>query len=140
LDANNLYGWAMSQSLPTGRFKWKSDSIDVMEVSDDTRKGYILEVDLEYPSELHDLYKDYPLASETMVLGGIGKLVLNLQEKTKYVIHYRSLKQYLCLGMKLTKIHHVIEFDSRPWMKSYIDLNTNLRRKHITILIKITLS
>jgi hypothetical protein len=129
LDANNLYGWAMSQYLPTGGFKWITDDVDVTEVSDTSCKGYILEVDLEYPSELHDLHNDYPMAPESMELGGVRKLVPNLQNKTNYVIHYRALKQCLSHGLKLTKIHQVIEFDQRPWMKSYIDLNTSMRKK-----------
>jgi hypothetical protein len=74
----------MSQYLPTGGFKWKSDTVDVMEVSDDSRKGYMLDVcNLDYPSELHDLHNDYPLAPGTMVLNGVGKLVPNLQDKVK---------------------------------------------------------
>jgi hypothetical protein len=184
LDANNLYGWAMSQYLPTGGFEWCKNSsrnkmsvnplekqdiyychvcnlnipdidvhesgeyhkgeledfndyedepeFDVMKISDTSRKGYILEVDLEYPSELHDLHNDYPLAPESLELDGVRKLVPNLQNKIKYVVHYRSLKQYLSLGLKLTKIHRVLKFDQEPWMKKYIDLNTNLRKKATT--------
>ena len=72
LDANNLYGWAMSQALPTGNFKWLSpkriDKIDLGKYRDDSKKGLILEVDLEYPQELHDLHNDYPLAPEKMAV------------------------------------------------------------------------
>ena len=70
LDANNLYGWAMSQSFPTGDFEWLSQeeisNFNVETVQDDGEEGYILEVDLEYPEHLHDLHNDYPLAPEKM--------------------------------------------------------------------------
>ena len=154
LDANNLYGWAMSQSLPTGDFKWiPSEDFEDPEdfilenYTNDTRKGVILEVDLEYPEELHDFHNDYPLAPEKILItddmlskywkdlkekenissGRVHKLFPNLRNKEKYVLHYRNLQLYLSLGMKLTKIHRVLEFTQRPWMKRYIDLNTEKR-------------
>jgi hypothetical protein len=72
LDANNLYGWAMSQHLPTGKFKWLSEDqiskLDVVNVPNDNAEGYILEVDLEYPSEIHDNHNDYPLAPEKLTI------------------------------------------------------------------------
>ena len=68
LDANNLYGWAMSQYLPTGNFKWMSDKeikqIDLGKYKADGKKGLIPEVDLEYPHELHNLHNDYPVCPE----------------------------------------------------------------------------
>ncbi|XP_028417042.1 uncharacterized protein LOC114541307 [Dendronephthya gigantea] len=153
LDANNLYGWAMSQPLPTGEFDWLTDQeiaqFDITDVADDDDEGYILEVDLHYPSELHDLHNDYPLAPEKMKIssemlspycqdlseclqlrgGVVSKLVPNLRNKTNYVVHYRNLKQYLALGMKLAKIHRVLVFQQSPWLKTYIDFNTE-KRKH----------
>ena len=154
LDANNLYGWAMSQSLPTGDFRWiPSEDFEDPEdfilenYTNDTRKGAVLEVDLEYPEELHDLHNDYPLAPEKILItddmlskyckdlkdsenissGRVHKLVPNLRNKEKYVLHYRNLQLYLSLGMKLKKIHRVLEFTQRPWMKRYIDFNTEKR-------------
>ena len=154
LDANNLYGWAMSQSLPTGDFRWiPSEDFEDPEdfilenYTNDTRKGVVLEVDLEYPEELHDLHNDYPLAPEKILItddmlskyckdlkdsenissGRVHKLVPNLMNKEKYVLHYRNLQLYLSLGMKLKKIHRVLEFTQRPWMKRYIDFNTEKR-------------
>jgi len=131
LDANNLYGWAMSQYLPTGNFKWKKnvEDIDVLDISDKSRRGYILEVDLEYPRKLHDLHIDYRLAAKNMELNKNYKLVPNLNNKTKYIIHYRNLKQCLKLGLKLTKVHRILEFNQSDWMKSYIELNTNKRKQ-----------
>ena len=105
------------------------EKIDVMSIDDDSSKGYILGVDLEYPKELHVLHNDFPLPPESIELDGVQKLVPNFQNKIKYVIHYRALKQCLRFGLKLTKIHRILKFDQRPWMKSYIDLNTAMRKK-----------
>ena len=101
LDANNLYGWAMSKPFPTHSFKW-------MELSDlETweKHSCILEVDLEYRKSLHDLHSDYPLAPEQIEVNMINKLIPNLGDKKKYVIHYENLKRYLSLGLKLIHIH-----------------------------------
>ena len=67
---NNLYGWAMSEYLPCSRFKWLKniDKFDVMSVIDKSWIGHFLEVDLEYPDELHELHNDYPLAPEKLAV------------------------------------------------------------------------
>ncbi len=65
----------------------------------------VLEVDLEYPKELHDLHNEYPLAPERLLIGKVEKLVPNLKDKKKYVLHHENLKLYLRLGLRLTKIH-----------------------------------
>ena len=148
LDANNLYGWAMSQYLPTGGFKWLNEEFILLDdYTDDSDKGLILEVDLEYPDELHDLHNDYPLAPEKLKVGEdmlsaycekiaekfnmssglVQKLIPTLGGKEKYVLHYRNLQLYLDLGMKLKKIHRVLEFNQSPWLKEYIDFNTMKR-------------
>jgi len=148
LDANNLYGWAMSQYLPTGGHKWlKPDNVDLSKYKDDSKKGIILEVDLEYPKEFHDKHNDYPLAPEALNItddmlspyandiknlynihsGGV-KLAPNLMNKMKYVVHYRNLQLYTDLGMKITKVHRVLEFDQSPWLKLYINFNTDKRK------------
>ena len=153
LDKNNLYGWSMSEYLPYGEFKWLKnvDGLDVMSINEKSETGYFLEVDLEYPDELHDLHNDYPLASEKLVVtndmlskyckeiadkygikvGDVKKLIPNLRNKTKYVLYYRNLQLYLSLRMKLTKIHRVLKFKQSDWMKKYIDFNTE-KRKHAT--------
>ena len=125
LDANNLYGWAMSKSLPTHGFKW-------MEEDERNKwKNYscILEVDLEYPKSLHDLHNDYPLAPEQIEVNKVKKLISNLGYKKNYVIYYENLKQYLNLALDLVKIHRGIKFKESPLLKKYINLNTNLRTK-----------
>ena len=95
-------------------------------------KGCILEVDLEYPEELHDEHNEYPLAPERLKVNKVNKLIPNLMNKEKYIIHYENLKLYLNLGLKLTKIHRGIKFNERPWLKDYIQLNTDLRTKGTT--------
>ena len=125
LDANNLYGWAMSKPLPTHGFKWMDES----ELENWEKHSCILEVDLEYPKSLHDLHNDYPLAPEQIEVNKVDKLIPNLRDKKNYVIHYENLKQYLSLGLRLVKIHSGIKFEESPWLKKYIDLNTNLRTK-----------
>ena len=134
LDANNLYGWAMCKRLPTRNFKWMDDG-ELMSWKKhgssnrgrQRRYACILEVDLEYPKELHDLHNDYPLAPERLTVNKVEKLVPNLNDKIKYVIHYENLKLYESLGLKITKIHRGIKFEESTWLKQYIDLNTNLR-------------
>ena len=151
LDANNLYGWAMSQYLPTGNFKWLSqkqiEKTNLGKYTENSKKGLILEVDLEYPQELHDLHNDYPLGPEKIKVakdmlsdyckkiadkfnissGLVHKLIPTLNDKEKYILHYRNLQSYLSLGLKLKKIHRVLQFDQSPWLKQYIDFNTQKR-------------
>ena len=123
LDANNLYGWAMSKPLPTHGFKW----MKVNELKTWEKHPCILEVDLEYPKSLHDLHSDYPLAPERIEVNKVDKLIPNLWNKKKYVVHYENLKQYLSLGLKLTNIYRGIRFEESQWLEKYITLNTNLR-------------
>ena len=125
LDANNLYGWAMSKPLPTDCFRFMNNE----EMKNWESMPCILEVDLEYPEKLHDLHNDYPLAPERVTVNKVEKLIPNLNDKKNYVIHHETLKLYLSLGLKLTKIHRGITFDECAWLKPYIDLNTDLRAK-----------
>ena len=133
----------MSSYLPYGRFKWLKivDGFNVNSISVKIPIGYFLEVNLEYPDELHELHNDYPLAPEKFAVssdmlskyckkiadkyeikvGDVKKLIPNLGNKTNYVVHYRNLQLYLSLGMKLTKIHRVLKFKQSDWMKKYID-------------------
>ena len=131
LDANNLYGWAMSQPLPTGEFKWikcegdPNNLVEKFASKKDSKKdyGYLLEVDVTYPKKLHDLHNDLPFMCTKMKINGFEKLIPN----HKYIIHIRALKQALDHGLVLERIRSCIRFKQSPWMKEYIDFNTNLR-------------
>ena len=128
LDANNLYGWAMSQPLPTGGFKWVDvNPNEISELATRTDKGYILEVDVSYPKDLHDSHNDLPFMRKRMEINGVEKLLPNLRDKKNYVIHIQALNQALQHGLMLDGIHRAIEFDQSPWLKTYIDFNTQLR-------------
>ena len=133
LDANNLYGTAMCNKLPTHGFKWMSSGeleklFETQELNTWNKTPCILEVDLQYPEELHDLHNDYPLCPERVICkNNVEKLIPNLRDKKKYVLHYKNLIQCLRLGMKLTRIHRGIKFIESEWLKPYIDMNTKLR-------------
>ena len=132
VDANNLYGWAMINNLPTHRFRWKNgedftpEKIDELVKKD--KKGYLLEVDVKYPKELHENHNELPFLTERMKIGRVEKLVPNLKDKKGYVVHIKALEQALKHGLKLKKLHRVIEFQQSRWMKAYIMLNTRLRK------------
>ena len=154
LDMNNLYGHAMSQYLPYANFKWVKniDKIKqkLMNIKSNSSTGYILEIGLEYPQNMHDLHNDYPLTPEkinipkewlskyclkianahNITTGTIKKLVPNLMNKYNDVVHYRNLQQCLELGMKLKKIHRVLKFKQKDWMKPYTDFNTQKKRRN----------
>ena len=128
LDANNLYGWAMSQPLPTRGFCWVDVKPDeISELANNNEKGYLLEVDVAYPRELHNYHNDLPFVCERMVINGMEKLVPNLYYKKRYVIHIRALDQAIKHGLVLERIHRAIEFRQSAWMKEHIDFNTRLR-------------
>jgi hypothetical protein len=131
-----------------GGFRFLSEDeikkIDFANVPDDSDTGYIVECGLEYPSELHQLHNDYPLAPEHMTTTEVmlcpfckslnlkcaltEKLISSLLPKIKYKTHYRNLKLYLGLSMKLLRIHRVVAFWQKPWLKSYVDLNIRMRQ------------
>ena len=97
------------------------------EIAEHSDKGYLLQVDVKYPKELHDLHNDLPFMCEKMEINGVEKLVLNLYNKKNYVIHVRVLNQALRHGLFLERVHHVTEFDQYAWLKPYIDFNTQIR-------------
>ena len=132
LDANNLYGWAMSQKLPTHGFKWidvEISSVLKLLEKKDTKIGYIFEVDLEYPESLWESHNDYPLAPDRVKIEKVEKLICSFLAKTHYVLHYKNLKQYLKEGMVLKKVHCGIKFNQSRWMEPYIRKNTDLRKQ-----------
>ena len=129
--------------------------MDVNSIIEVSPIGYILEVDLEYPDELHVLHNDYPLAPEKLAIsydmlsdyckkiadeyeikvGDVKKLIPNLGNKTKYVLHYRNLQLYLSLEMKLTKIHRVLQFKQSDWMKKNIDFKLTLKKECMLLIV-----
>ena len=134
LDANNLYGWAMSQKIPVGDFKWikkrdlpKTDKKFIKSYDVDSNVGFVLEVDVDYPKKLHKLHSDLPFLPQREVINKCSKLINTLRNKKKYVIHIRALKQALNQGLILKKVHRVIKFRQEAWLKPYIGMNTNLR-------------
>ena len=140
----------MSEYLPYGEFNYLKNvnEFDVNSINEKSDTGYFLEVDIEYTDELHELHNDYPLAPEKRVVTNnmlskyckkiadkydikvddVKKLIPNLRNTTKYVLHYRNLQLYLFLGMKLIKIHRMLKFKQSNWMKKYIDFNTEKRK------------
>ena len=154
LDANNLYGLAMSQKLPIQQIKWAKKIPDIKEWDENDDFASILEVDLEYPNHLHDEHCDYPFAPENLhVMENMlsehqrdlhrhyyngkepssekqAKLILNVKDKEKYVVRIKTLKFYVEKGLVVKKIHRVIEFQQRQWLKPWIDFNTNKKRSN----------
>lgn len=134
MDINNLYGWAMLQNLPQGKFEWVEnvENFSVEHVKDDGNVGYFLEVDLHYPEHLHDLHKDFPMCAERVKpsteSSTTPKLINTLFDKEKYIIHYRNLKQCIKYGIVVNQIHRVLKFEQSAWMKPYIEINTNKRQ------------
>lgn len=155
-DSNNLYGHAMSQPLPTGLMHWLDEDeierFDLHKIPIDGSNGYMLEVDLEYPEELHSTHNSYPLApshkivqedelspysrllhrdlyGEHLKRAKTTKLIPTLENKTNYIVHYRNLQLYTELGMKVTKVHRILEFHQSPWLASYISFNTIKRQQ-----------
>ena len=132
-DANNLYGGTMSKKLPVDGFKWVDDLSMFTEdfikgYDEESDIGYLLLVDIEYPKALHMLHSDLPFLPDRMKVNKVKKLACNVTDKENYSIHIVALKQALNHGLKLIRVHSVISFRQEAWLKSYIDLNTELRK------------
>ena len=118
----------------------------IEKLSDESEKSHFFEVDISYPEELHDKHNTFPLrphhknikpedlsdyqlelAKKMNLKVGGQKLVTSLTTIEKYVLHQRNLKQYHDNGLKIEKVHRVLEFKQDAWLKPYIKKNTNLR-------------
>ena len=120
----------MTQKSPVNCFKWERMSgFTSSFINEDDDKGYILEIDLEYPKNLHDLHSDLPFLPERMSINRRNQLICNLSDKNKYVVHIKSLKQELNHGLILKKIHRVYSFYQEAWLKQYIITNIEERKK-----------
>ena len=133
-DVNNLYGWAISQKLSVNNVEWIKDTSQFNEdfirnYNKESDEGYFLEVDVQYLEKIHERHNDSPFVPEKMKIEKVEKLVANLHHKTECVIHIRNLKQALNYGLILKKVHRVIKFNQNVWLKSYNDMNTDLRKK-----------
>ena len=124
----------MSQKLPVDGFKWKTNILKFNEdfiknYDEDSDKGYILEVDAEYPKNLHDLHSDLSFLPKRMKINKCSELKCNLYDKNNYTVHIISLKQALDHELILKKVHRVIQCNQEAWLKEYTDMNTELRKQ-----------
>ena len=123
-DENNLYGWAMSQKLPVNDFKWvKQEELSkfnedfIKNYDENGNIGYFLEVDIDYPKELFNLHKDLPFLPERKKVNKCEKLICSIEDKEKYVVHIRALKQALNHRLILKRVHRVIQFNQKARLK-----------------------
>ena len=149
LDVNNLYGLSMSKPLPYRNFKWSNDASEGITLNENNLTTSIYEVDIEIPENLHNKFKNFPVCPEIKSIDENNlsdyqkylndklntkynekdkKLILDLLPKKNYKVYYKNLEYYLKLGIKVTKAHKILNFDEKPFLKEYIDLNTNLRK------------
>ena len=124
----------MLKKLPVDNFECIEDTFQFNEdfiksFNEENDEGYFLEVDFHYPEKLHELHNDLSFLPERMKIEEVEKLANNLHDKTEYVIHIRNLKQALNHGLVLKKVHRVIKFNQKSWLKPCIDMNTKLRQR-----------
>ena len=124
----------MSQKLPANGFEWVEDLSQFKEdfiknYDEDSNKGYFLEVVVEYPKKLFILHSALSFLSEKNKIKKCNKLVCGVHDKKNYVVHIKALKQALNHGLILKKVHRVIQFNQKAWLKPYIDMNTELRKE-----------
>lgn len=147
-DVTSLYAGTMQKEMPVGGYKWCPDVTlsEILSTPSDSPFGYFVEVDLIYPTNIHDLHNDLPLAPEKIkipkhwksdyansfgiqVSCATNKLVETLLDKKNYICHYENLKFYLKHGLKVKKLHRVIQFQQSKWLGSYIAKNTIMRKQ-----------
>jgi hypothetical protein len=149
-DMNNLYGGAMSNYLPYSGFKWNTDNWtkeDILNLQPNADIGYKFEVDLHIPEHLHDYFNNYIPCPENITINksdlnywqqenyretSTSKLCTTFKDKIKYGVNYRYLQLCLRLGVELKKVHRVMQFNQKPFLKEYIDKNTEMRTKATT--------
>ena len=125
----------MPRKLPVNDFKWakqeellKFNEDFIKSYDENSNTGYFLEVDVDYPKELINLHKDLPFLPERKKVEKVKKLICGIEDKKNYVIHIRAVKQALNRGLRLKKVHRIIHFKQKAWLKVYIDMNTKLRK------------
>ena len=134
LDANNLYGWAMTKTLPIGEFKriekcefLMFDEEFIKNYDENSDNGFLYETDVEYPKIIGMSHTDLPFLSERRKIGKVDELVVTIEDKEKYVLHISALKQALNHGLKVKRIHRIIQFKQKAWLMPYIEKNTELK-------------
>ena len=129
LDKNGLYTSILSGQLPFSGFRWLTQrEINRMMKDHSKIRTCTLKVDFEYPNQYHDSHNEYPLDVESVEVDGVKKLIPNLYDKKKYVVHHDALRCYLENGMGLKKIHSGISYEERDFMKEFIDINAEARK------------
>ena len=121
-NTNNLYGFAMIQPLSVDGLKWKKKTSKFNEdfiknYDENSNKGYMLTVNVEYPKNLHDLHSDLPFLPEKIKINKYSKLVCNLHDKNNYVVYIRALKHEVSHGLILKRVHRVFKFNQEAWLK-----------------------
>ena len=124
----------MSQILPVNGLEWvenvsKFNEDFIKKYDENSNTGYFLEVETEYPKSLFHSHKDFPFLSERKKIEKVEKLICSIEDKEKYVIHIRALKQALNHGITLKEVYRVIQSRQKAWLKPYIGMNTELRKK-----------
>jgi hypothetical protein len=153
LDMNNLYGYIMrTYALPVGDYQWEDPKqfSDISKIDPNGDRGYLFEVDVHFPEHLHDFFSQFPILPVNEVVKDehlspftmnmktnfkqksdtCRKLLLSLTDRLNYIADYRALQQAISLGVVITKIHTVLSYQQKVWMRSYIDMNTEERRKY----------
>lgn len=159
IDENNLYGAALSMPLPQSKFVWVEDQAELHKMLEclpsvdwaNSDMGFVMEVDMEIPQNLHDQLDDFPLAPESrkvshltpfmaelwsLAEGRLGyhstqKLILSHLPKKNYVVHFATLQFYLKMGVRITQIHRAVQFQQSAYLEPYITDNS-LKRQHAT--------
>ena len=127
-----MYGWTLSQKLSLRGFKWVEETSQFIEdfiksYNDDSDNGYFLEVNVQYTKNLHNHHNDLPFFPERIKMEKVKKTEADFHDKEEYVIHIKSLKQALNHGLALKKVHRIIKFNQKAWLKPHIAMNTELR-------------
>ena len=132
-DANSLYVWAMTKKLPVDCFEWekpsKVTSDFIKNYDEKASTGYVFDVDIDYPKNLHDLHSDLPFLPQRIKINKCDKLICNLYDKNNFVVHVSLLKQALNYGFIFKIFRRVISFNQEAWMKDYIISNIQERKK-----------
>ena len=125
----------MSQKLPVNDFKWvKQEELSkfnedfIKNYDENGNIGYFLEVDINYSKKLFNLHKNLPFLPESKKVNKVEKLICDIEDSKKYVIHITALKQALNNVLRLKKVHRLIQLKQKAWLKTYIDMSNELRK------------